>query len=207
MGVVIDSGELPSAKGLSGHALVKVIAQWQRIASRRFPFDCSALLQIIRETEEEKLWEKSCGGFTYPDRDSFLREKILIDYDLTEEHFKKVVEALKGGRESEARDGLTKAQERANRNREIHRLKTEEGLNQREIAERVGISRPQVNEVLKKEPPEPVSETAVRTTKTDTQPRKLIRFEINQGTPPTVAALKIRQKFGDEFADALKEAL
>jgi hypothetical protein len=93
--VVINTGDLPSAAGVAeGYDLSRVIGQWQSIANGRFRNDCRALKQMIRETDELRLWEKNVGGSTYNDRDDFLRRKVLIDYELTERDFTEIVEAL-----------------------------------------------------------------------------------------------------------------
>jgi hypothetical protein len=94
--VRIDSGELPSARGVKeGYRLSEVIAQWQHISHGRFRDDCSALKQMIRETEELRLWEKNVGGFTFKNRDEFLRKKVLIDFELTEHDMIEIVALLK----------------------------------------------------------------------------------------------------------------
>jgi hypothetical protein len=109
--VVIDSGELPSAEGVSeGHALAQVIGRWQSIAHGRFRDDCRFLLQMIDETDRLRLWEKNVGGFTFASRDEFLQKKVLIDYDLTERQTRQIVEALKRGDEAAARQTLTAAE-------------------------------------------------------------------------------------------------
>jgi hypothetical protein len=94
--VTIDSGELPSAIGVKeGNALFHVISRWQRIAFREFRENCQALKQMIEETDALRLWEKNVGGFTFKDRDDFLRNKVLIDYDLTERDMTEIVALLK----------------------------------------------------------------------------------------------------------------
>lgn len=198
MKVTIDSGEVPSAAGKEGPELFNVISKWVGIASLDFPFDCSALLKMIEETDRYRLWEKDCGGRTYPDRDTFLREEVLIDYDLTTERVKAIEEALKRGQKAEAQrlaDESRAEQERLEAR--ILELKGD-GLSERKIAAEVGKSQPTVHRVIQK---------SVMKKDESPAPRKLVVYQLNQGTKPTVAALKIRQKFGDEFADALKEAL
>jgi hypothetical protein len=53
---------------------------------------------MIEETDRLKLWEKKVDGFTFSSRDEFLREKVLIDYDLTEKQFSTLISALKDGK-------------------------------------------------------------------------------------------------------------
>lgn len=94
-GVKIDSGELPSAEGVAeGHPLFQVIVRWQRVAGS-FHEDCRFLKQMIEETDRLRLWEKNVGGFTYKDRDEFLRKKVLINYELTEQDMIEIVSMLK----------------------------------------------------------------------------------------------------------------
>jgi hypothetical protein len=50
---------------------------------------------MIEETDALRLWEKNVGGFTFKDRDDFLRNKVLIDYDLTEADMVEIVALLK----------------------------------------------------------------------------------------------------------------
>jgi len=40
---------------------------------------------------------KNVGGFTYDSRDEFLQQQVLIDYNLTEQMLRDIVNALKRG--------------------------------------------------------------------------------------------------------------
>jgi hypothetical protein len=94
--VSIDTGELPSARDVAeGNDLATVIGRWQSIAFISFRDDCRFLKQMIAETDELRLWEKNVGGFKYTDRDEFLRQKVLIDYELTERDMTQIVGMLK----------------------------------------------------------------------------------------------------------------
>ena len=73
------------------------------------------------------------------------------------------------------------------------------GMTQREIAEEVGLSRNRVSEI--------VSENSVITQKTDKSKRNQNGYRITTHTKPQTAAAKIREVFGDEFAEQLREAL
>jgi len=96
--VKIDSGQLPSADGVpEGYELSRIIGRWQSIANGQFPDYCAKLLQMIDETDRLRLWEKNIGGFTYESRDEFLRKKVLIDFDLTEQSLTEIVRRLRGG--------------------------------------------------------------------------------------------------------------
>jgi hypothetical protein len=106
-GVTIDSGELPSARGVAeGYQLSNVITRWQHVAAGSFREDCRFLKQMIEETDELRLWEKNVGGFTYPSRDDFLRKQVLIDFDLTERDMTEIVAALKHDDVDKVRDQL-----------------------------------------------------------------------------------------------------
>jgi len=94
--VTVNSGELPSAKGKNGYELTLVLQHWGRIADGRFEYDCRALLQMIDEVDELRLWEYAHGGF-YKTRDEFLEKVVLIDFDLTESSLKQIVGRLRGG--------------------------------------------------------------------------------------------------------------
>jgi hypothetical protein len=94
--VSVDSGELPSAKGKEGYDLSQVLRHWAMIADGQFEYDCRALLQMIDEVDELRLWEYAEDGF-YKTRDEFLQKRVLIDFDLTEQSLTQIVSRLRGG--------------------------------------------------------------------------------------------------------------
>jgi antitoxin (DNA-binding transcriptional repressor) of toxin-antitoxin stability system len=96
MAFLIESGELPSAKGKSGYELDRVLSRWNAIAGSRFRDDCQFLIQMIEETDELRLWETAKNGF-YTSRDEFLQKVVLIDYDFTEQSLSEIVMRLKAG--------------------------------------------------------------------------------------------------------------
>lgn len=202
MGVIVDSGELPSAEGKDGHQLAQVVRKWRGVASLHFPKDCSDLLKMIQETDRLKLWEKNCGGFTYQDRDEFLRKEVLIDYDLTEENFKAIVTALKGGDTKGASDELTKSQQKAERNREIRERYKEPGVTQQKLAADYDLTERQVRAIIKADEPEKVDRTTERLPVRDSNLGRVYLCR-----DPAAAAAKIREKFGEEYAAALKASL
>ena len=85
---------------------------------------------------------------------------------------------------------------KADRNAEIHRLR-DVGMTQQAIADEVGISQKTVSNIL--------SDKSVITEKL--LKREILRYTVSSYTKPETAAAKIRDKFGDEFATLLKEAL
>ena len=96
--VTIDSGELPSARGKTGHELNDVLRKWKSVAQGQFPYDCNALLQMIDEVDELKMWEYGAEGF-YKTRDEFLEKVVLIDFDLTEQSLSEIVAKLRQGKQ------------------------------------------------------------------------------------------------------------
>jgi DNA-binding XRE family transcriptional regulator len=94
---------------------------------------------------------------------------------------------------------VSKAEEIAERQEKAKALR-EEGMTQREIAGELGVSRPTVAADL-------MSEKSVRTPKPDKEPRQRTHYEITQYTKPETAAKRIREVFGNEFADALVAAM
>jgi len=122
--VTVDSGELPSAKGKEGYELNRVLQHWGMIADGRFEYDCRALLQMIDEVDELRLWEYAHGGL-YKTRDEFLEKAVLIDFDLTESSLNKIVGRLRGGEKF----GLSRKEEvaQARVNAEQAKLNEESG--------------------------------------------------------------------------------
>ena len=75
----------------------------------------------------------------------------------------------------------------------------ERGQTQQQIAAELGVCQATISNSLLK--------NSVRTEKTNKQPRTRTRYEINEATDPTVAAQRIRAKFGEEYAQKLKKEL
>ena len=162
-GVWVDSGEaIPSAIGVNDPwQLHQVIRRWQRIAQSQFREDCSALVQMIEETDQLRLWEREIGGFTFKDRDDFLQRKVLIDYELTEQDFARVLTAIRRGKPDAAakviRDAATVMAEaeplmqhgeigrgRADEDRPSDRRSIKAGENAAYLAARIKRDRPDI---------------------------------------------------------------
>ena len=75
----------------------------------------------------------------------------------------------------------------------------EEGKTQQEIAEVLGVDQKTISRDL--------GRNEVITQKMPKEPRTVIGYRITQYTKPETAARRIREVFGDEFADALAESL
>ena len=192
--VTIDSGQLPSAEGVDeGHELSQVVRQWAIIANGKFPTDCSKLLEIIEETDRLEIWKKNVGGFTFESRNEFLEKRVLLDFDLTEQSLTDIVAALKKGEPVK----LTKREEVIARSDESKRLVNEEGLTQQQAAEQLGVSRRTVSDDVARNEGIPTKPAAA----------KRIQYTMTQYTSAESVANKIRDKFGDRFADELKMLL
>ena len=105
------------------------------------------------------------------------------------EHDPKVADAL-----------LTKHEQKMARAAKAKELR-EEGKTQQEIAEELGVSQQTVSSDLS------LPEKEVITPKAGKEPRTVIGYRITQYTKPETAARRIREVFGDDFADALAESL
>lgn len=192
--VRVDSGELPSMNDCDDkHQMSRVLGRWMSIAHGRFRNDCRFLLQMIDETDNLELWKVGINGFTYESRDEFLQKQVLIDYDLTASDFTAIAEKLRLGEKV----CLTYREQVAPRNAEI-KERAAAGETQQSIADAVGLSREGVAKVLVQKP---------ANTKKTTKAKRINSRQIYLGTDPKTAADKIREKFGDKYADNLAMAI
>lgn len=185
--VKVHTGEFPSAVGVApGYELSRVVGQWAVVAGTKFNLDCDWLIRMIDETERLRLWEVSVGGFTYPDRDTFLRKQVLLDFELTAQQTQNLVAALRGGRQDQAQKILSA------RDQEI-RARHAAGETQTKIAAEKGVSQQLASQITRDIPSNP----------------RLGRQQCNlyPGTDPVSAAARIRERLGDDFAAALGVAL
>jgi hypothetical protein len=107
--VTVNTGEFPSAEGVEeGYRLGQVVGKWAR-AARGFLDNADWLVRMVEETDRLRLWEKSCDGFRYPDAETFLREKVLLEFDLTERQAQAVIEAIRAERAGDAQSILSDA--------------------------------------------------------------------------------------------------
>ena len=93
----------------------------------------------------------------------------------------------------------SKSEEIAERQAKARELR-EDGMTQQQIAEVLGVTDRTIRSDLKAE------EKPARAEKISA-PRQQIRYAIYAGTKPETAARRIREVFGDEFADALVGAM
>jgi hypothetical protein len=94
--VIIDSGDLPSARGKKDGELDYVIGKWQKIARSKFQDSAELLLPMLQEIDDLRIWEYYWDGM-FPTREEFLANKILIDFDLVESTIPEILSRLKRG--------------------------------------------------------------------------------------------------------------
>lgn len=148
-----------------------------------------------------------------PEGEKFLVDRITPVYWHSPEDFFKFVNARFGGmfefgdflRGYIDEKDLTQAElklrmQREKMQRNIDIRKKEK--TQKEYSELYGISERQVRNIQKPE----VNEAYADKVSGSDKP-KVIQYKINSGTKPQTAAQKIREKFGDAFADELKSLL
>lgn len=203
MAVVIDSGNIPSAVGRTGKSLQTVISKWQHKVSIGFNVSAEWLLTILREVDEFEIW-RAWGS---PSRDAFIADVLMLNFDLVESAIPEIIHRLHAGESFDLQkaDGsktrvISKSDEIAQRQTKARELRGE-GRTQQEIAEELGVSRRTVCSDLD------CAEKPVMTEKPAQQPRQRITYQITQYTKPETAARRIREVFGDEFANDLAGCL
>jgi hypothetical protein len=191
--VMVNSGELPTARGKSGYDLERVIARWQQIADGRFEDDCRFLLQMIDETDELELWKHAANGF-YKSRDDFLQKHVLIDFDLTEQSLAEIVGRLrKGERVPLARHGAI------GNGRRLDNVNSTAGGNGAEYTmRRLMRDRPDLVERVDAGELSPHAAAIVAGFK-----QRTISIRAN----PASAAQSILNQFGEEIADKIAEEI
>jgi predicted transcriptional regulator len=131
----------------------------------------------------------------------------MLDYSVVEKAVPEIIQRVTSGKSVilEKRDGtkvrITPKKEEIFERRETVKSLREDGLTQQEIADELGVHRNTVNSDL-------CTKNEVYTKEiVHKEPRKVTQYKISQYTKPEVAAKKIREIFGDEFADRLDEEL
>ena len=192
--VTIRTGELTSAKDTPRDRWRQLVNQWQRYSYLEFPDDCSKLKQMRDECVELGMWEE----LGYDSVEDFFGDGLLLDYRAVDlacmalavtsgDHPVGMDEAVEKGRQREADYEKIKA------------LAANTDMTQQAIADEVGKAQQTVSDVL--------TGKQVRTPKTGKPKRKVIRYEISQYTKPETAARRIREVFGEEFAESLRRFL
>jgi predicted DNA-binding transcriptional regulator len=151
--------------------------------------NCRALVFFVEDASKNE-W-LGFGSF-----DAYVREGLTLEPEI-------VQWALDGLKKLDGDDAVTLDVAvkvgREERIKESKRLVHEEGKGVREAARELGVSHPTVIEDLR------AVEKTVMTEKSTTERKPVL--QINSATNPSTAAQKIKDKFGEDFARALKEAL
>lgn len=191
MAVVIDSGDRPSARGLTGGELDRCIGKWQKAVKSWHEEGTAWLLDILDEVDELRLWETYWDGF-YPTREEFIAKKLLVNFDFEEQALPALLDKLRRG--EDVTPELTKAEARHRRNEEIRRMR-EAGMTQQAIADEVGMKREAVRNIL--------AQKEGNTEKVPNPKPEVIRMSRD----PSRAAQQIMLKYGPQYALQLADAL
>ncbi len=176
--VTVNSGPVDSSDSPKDWPQEKwdlLVGAWYGFVQREFPHDCRELHRYINEAEEYEVW-KVCG---YESLEDFINQGLGLEPE-------QVNWAMEGLQiyGMDAPVAMSKAAE-------IGRLKEQNpGITQQQIADKLCVSQKQVSRIVD---PKGLSVKNRNTRQFGWMPVK-----------PEDAAAKIREKFGDEFADALK---
>lgn len=187
--VRIESGEFPLLRNVDATKQpnrARVYGDWISLIHYDLPKIVEHLPEVIEDVYAYEVWKDK-----YLDSPEQFFERIgLFGLDL-KEPAKLIDELRKKGPSKKKREIIMRAQE-------AKKLR-ERGQTQQEIADELGVSQQTASRDLLK--------NSVRTEKMSKQLRSYSRYTINQGTDPTVAAQRIRAKFGEEYAQKLKKEL
>lgn len=187
--VRIESGEFPLLRNVNVQnqpCRAEVYGQWSKYINSDLPKIIEHLPEVIEDVYAYEVWKDK-----YLDSPEQFFERIgLFGLDL-KEPAKLIDELRKKGPSKKKREIIMRAQE-------AKKLR-ERGQTQQQIAAELGVCQATISNSLLK--------NSVRTEKTNKQPRTRTRYEINEATDPTVAAQRIRAKFGEEYAQKLKKEL
>jgi hypothetical protein len=229
--VTVTTGEFISAEGVEeGYQLGQLMVKWSRAATD-FVENADWLVRIVEETDRLRLWEKNVGGFNYPDAETFLREKVLFEFDLTEQQASAVIDAVRSHKPGEAQQVLSqanKAQKLAASGEEVRKKRGRPTNEEREEQANKGSKNENTtfNDIgrgaayrtakLRRDHPEIADRMAAGEFKSVAHAERVARGEPEpvRMTPiyahwedPQAAATRIREKLGEEFAVALKALL
>ena len=189
--VRIESGEFPLLRNVDATKQpnrARVYGDWISLIHYDLPKIVEHLPEVIEDVYAYEVWKDK-----YLDSPEQFFERIgLFGLDL-KEPARLIDELRKKGPSKKKREIIMRAQE-------AKKLR-ERGQTQQEIAVELGVHRNTVAADL-------CTKNSVRTEKiVHKQPRSRTRYEINEATDPTVAAQRIRAKFGEEYAQKLKKEL
>ena len=213
--VTVNTGEFPSAEGVEeGYRLGQVIGKWSR-AAQDFIDNADWLVRMVEETDRLRLWEKSVDGFRYPDAETFLREKVLLEFDLTEQQASAVIAAIRAERTGEAQSILADTARRQADPESPEYVKPGrpgkgEMVGNANLLDETKNSKPGILRRLARERPDLLERFERGELSAHAAALKAgFRRPSVQITDadPAAAAARIREKLGDDFADQLRLAL
>ena len=187
--VRIDSGEFPLMRNIDvSHqpSRSKVYTAWSRAFGDNIPAAVDHLADVIEDVYSYELWKDK-----YLDTpEEFFERYGLFDLDLDEPA--KLLKELRKEKSSKKNQIIKRA-------RQAKEMR-EQGMTQQDIADELGVHRNTVVSDL-------CTENSVITPKIVQEKRKVVGYRITEYTKAEVAAVKIRDILGDEFADELKALL
>jgi len=186
--VSINSGEFPLMRNVDmSHQpnRSKVYTAWSKAFTYDVPEAVEHLADIVEDVYTYELWKDD-----YLDTpEQFFERYGIFGLDLDEPA--KLIKALRSKRSTKKSEIIARA--------EKAKALREEGKTQQAIADELGVDQKTVSRDL--------GNNTVYTPEVPKERRKVIQYKISQYTTPETAAQKIRAKFGDDFAQQLKEAL
>ena len=186
--VRIDSGEFPLMRNVDTAYQpnrAKIYNDWSRAFNDQVPDAIDHLADVIEDVYAFELWKDKYLATP----EEFFERIGLFDLDLKEPA--KLIAELRKKNSSKKAEIVR----RAAKAKELR----EHGLTQRAIAEELGVSQPTVVTDL--------SENSVPAEKPDKAKRDHTEVRLRPGTAPEQAAQRIREKFGDEYAESLATAI
>ena len=187
--ITVESGDFPLMRSVDVSRQperMKVYTAWTKAFNYNVPDAVEHLADIIEDVYTFELWKDN-----YLDTPEQFLERIgILGLDLEEPA--KLIKELRKKRSSKKAEIIKRAEE-------AKRLR-DQGMTQREIAERLGVTDRTIRDDLK------AAEKTVMT-EISSASRQRITYQITNYTKPTTAAEKIRATFGDEWARELADSL
>jgi hypothetical protein len=183
--VAINTGEIRSARDYPPEKWRTLVNQWKGRAAM-FPDDCRNLMQMRNENRELRIWEV----LGYGSEEQFYSEELYVEPAL--------VDAACMGLEVMGLN-ITEAislNEATTAGRVARAREESPDATQEQIADAVGCSQQHVSRLIKSKPE---SKKAAS--------NKVNARQLYLPQCPARSAEKIRAKFGDDFAQQLKESL
>ena len=191
--VAVRDGSIQSAKETPKEDWSRLLDKWQGFAYF-FPDDCRKLKQMRDEISELEIWRE----LGYENTDDLIADKLLID--------PRTVELVCLGLDVTDTESPVPMEEALSKGEQMAKEKVdwtarvEAGESYRAIAKDEGVAHTTVARRVEQK-------NSLDTKTAPPEKRKKIQLNLNSGTTPDTAAWRIREKFGDEFANQLKDAL